>query len=254
MLRSAVYYEKVIIDDSMKRMVSQYLKGNHYTTFMPAHAIILYTDPSGENLQSDINNDFNESYNKIKDALKITMNKVHNRFTFIYDLVLIDENTVKIIRYVSHKRAIRSEVIEIIPIDIFTDGYVYIGYNGDKCKVYTSYSQAYDVIYHPVNRYSILKVSINHKGSDYAFCSGDTQKDNEYYYDIEETLNRNNPIEYYDYCMQLIAGEFSYFEKGRLISQHWLELFCTKSYEDFLNPEYIPDMMSLKYPIECDKT
>lgn len=254
MLRSAIYYEKVIVDDSMKRMVAQYLKGNSYTTFMPTHSIMLYTDPSGKNLSSDISNAFDESYNMIKDALKISMNKVHNRFIFIYDLILIDENDAKIIEYSSHKRIIRSKVIEIIPIDRFTDGYVYIGYNGDKCKLYASYSQAYDDIQHPVNRYSILKVSVNHKGSDYAFCYGSNQKDNEYYYDIEETLDRNDPIGYYDYCMQLIAGEFSYFEKGKLISQFWLEIGCDKSYNDFLNQEYVESMMNLRYPIEWDKT
>lgn len=256
MLRSAFYCVNLIPDNTMKRRMFQYKKKNGYKLFDPYYFIILLTNPTGKDFSSDIINEFKDIFNIFKKDSKISANRIHNRFIFVFDTVLIDDNKAKVIRYTFYKRMIKSSIVQIIPIDKFTDGYVYIGYNVDECKIYTTYDNAYSDIYHNNTLCAILKVSTKHMSSDYAFCSADNrdrQKDNEYYYDIEETLDRNNPTEYYDYCMRLVAGEITYYRKDSSIYSYWLELCCAKSYDDFLNPKYVEDMMSIPYPIEWDK-
>lgn len=253
MLRSVFYCAKIIADQTMKRKVSQFIKKEGYDPLDPYYFIAIYTDPSGKNLQSDVNTKFINIFNSIKSDLKISVNKVHNRFSIVIDTVLIDDNEAKVIRYAFHKRMVKTSIVQTIPINSIPDKYIYMSYNSDVCKIYTTYNDAYLDIQYSNILYAILKVSTKRIGSDYAFCAGNRQKDREYYYSIEGTLNRDNPTEYYDYCMQLVAGEITYYRKDSSIYSYWLELCCAKSYDDFLNPKYIKDMMSLKYPIEWDK-
>lgn len=111
----------------------------------------------------------------------------------------------------------------------------------------------------------IIKLPINHKGGPtYAFryCISSTpynedghwldvrEKDDKLYYNIESTFPRD-PEGYYDRCMELTAGEIRNYNKtGRLIDSLW-EYWSTlcKGYEDFMNPEYFQEMMSMRWPI-----
>lgn len=258
MLRSMFYCAKIVVDKTMKRKVSHYIKENWYDILIPYYFVVVCTDPSGKNIMTDINNAFIDIFDHIKESLKLSANKVHNRFTINIDAILIDDNEAKIVRYAFHKRSVKMSIMQVVPISSIPDKYIYIGYNNDICKIYTTYDEVYSDMCHANIRcndtlYVMLKVSTKHISSDYAFCSDNNQKDNEYYYDIEETLDRNDPIGYYDYCMQLIAGELTYYRKDLSTYSYWLELCCAKSYADFLNPKYVEDMMSLKYPIEWDK-
>ena len=261
MLRSMFYCAKIVVDKTMKREVSQYIKENWYDILIPYYFVVVCTDPSGKNVMTDINNAFTNIFDHLKESLKFSANKIHNRFTINIDTILIDDNEAKIIRYAFHKRMVKTTIMQVVPISIIPDKYIYIGYNNDICKIYTTYDEVYSAMRHANiccndTLYAILKVSAKRISSDYVFCFSDNrdkQKDNEYYYDIEETLDRNDPIAYYDYCMRLVAGEITYYRKDSSTNSYWLELFCAKSYDNFLNLKYVEDMMSIPYPIEWDK-
>lgn len=92
MLRSMFYCAKIVVDKTMKRKVSHYIKENWYDILIPYYFVVVCTDPSGKNILSDINIKFTNIFNSIKNDLKISANKVHNRFTINIDAILIDDN------------------------------------------------------------------------------------------------------------------------------------------------------------------
>lgn len=190
----------------------------------------------------------------------------------------------------SHIFVLWNDAFQVIDVDILsgethqvhmielnqTDGkYIYIGYRGgfyDGCRwnptVYLVGTNEKDIVRRLLlcgHRIIILKLPINHKGGPaYAFKYMITgtpynknghwddviEKDNRLYFDVEPDFPQD-PIGYYDRCMELTAGELRRYDgNGKLIESIWEYWNIErKGYEDFMDQEMFEEMMRLEHPI-----
>ena len=193
---------------------------------------------------------------KLSACLSISANKIHNKVRKIFEFIVITDECVKLIQYVDYKRTIARTTLQQYSISEFRHGYAYavypVCYHG--LTLHRSFKEAYQYGKTLEREFVIAKMSVNHIRSDYINCDGmsDCGLDRHYVYDNYKPFDPSDPLDYYNYCMTIVAMEFQFYIKnGIFIGGRWSN-GSGKTFYDFMNPDRIKEMADVQYPIYYD--
>ena len=193
---------------------------------------------------------------KLSACLSINANKIHNKVKKIFDFIVITDEYAELIEYTDYKRTITRSVLQHYSLSEFRHGYAYAVYPlyDRGLTLHRSFKEAYQYGKTLGREFVIAKMSVNHVRSDYTNCDGisDCGLDKYYVYDNYKQFDPSNPLDYYDYCMSIVAMELQFYTKdGIFIGGRWSN-GNGKTFYDFMNPDRIKEMADVQCPIYYD--
>lgn len=189
-------------------------------------------------------------------CLHINWNKVHNKVKKLIDFIVITDEYAELIEYTDYKRTITRSVLQHYSLSEFRHGYAYAVYPlyGRGLTLHRSFKEAYQYGKILKEEFIIAKMSVNHVRSDYTNCDGmsDYGLDDYYVYDNYKLFDPSNPLDYYDYCMSIVAMELQFYTKDGIFTGGRWSNGSGKTFYDFMNPDRIKEMANVQYPIYYD--
>lgn len=198
------------------------------------------------------------SYIENVNNLRITQNQFNKKIKLNCWLVVISDESFKLIQYQYHHGQLKKELISEHSLDEFKHGYAYVIRNADGYYSAVSYKDAYQYGCNQKKRFDIYKMSINHITAQYSHAFYN-YKASDVEQDIQCAANskvyKNDPIAYYDYCMRYVTFEGqSFTSKGIFTNGIWSN-GTDKSFLDFIDPDKFKTMLIRSvYPIYYDNS